>query len=98
MQFHLLSFEGPDQPKGLVPHYEEDLGKWAAPFIMATINTKNVHRTNFLLGHQWGKDFRYDEMMLTSPGEAGKAAAHAVVELLKKQFASLENALRERIS
>jgi short subunit dehydrogenase-like uncharacterized protein len=79
-------FEGPEQPKGLVPHYEDDLGKWAAPFIMATINTKNVHRTNFLLGHPWGKDFRYDEMMLTSPGEAGKAAAHAVVELLKNPF------------
>ena len=79
-------FEGPEQPKGLVPHYEDDLGKWAAPFIMATINTKNVHRTNFLLGHPWGQDFRYDEMMLTSPGEAGKAAAHAVVELLKNPF------------
>jgi len=79
-------FEGPDQPNGLLPHHEDDLGKWAAPFIMATINTKNVHRTNFLLGHPWGKDFRYDEMVLTSPGEAGKAAAHAVVELLKNPF------------
>ncbi len=43
-------FEGPDQPSGLIPHYEEELGKWAAPFIMATINVKNVHRTNFLTG------------------------------------------------
>ena len=79
-------FEGPDQPSGLIPRHEDDLDRWAAPFIMATINTKNVHRTNFLLGHPWGKDFRYDEMMLTSPGEAGKAAAHAVVELLKNPF------------
>ena len=79
-------FEGPDQPNGLIPHHEDDLDRWAAPFIMATINTKNVHRTNFLLGHPYGEDFRYDEMMLTSPGEAGKAAAHAVVELLKNPF------------
>ena len=79
-------FEGADQPAGLVPHYEDDLGRWAAPFIMATINTKNVHRTNFLRGHPWGEDFRYDEMMLTSPGEAGKAAAEAVVGLLKNPF------------
>jgi len=79
-------FQGPDQPNGLLPHYEDDLDHWAAPFIMATINTKNVHRTNFLRGHPWGTDFRYDEMMLTSPGEAGKAAAHAVVELLKNPF------------
>ena len=79
-------FSGPNQPGGLIPHYEEDLGRWAAPFIMATINTKNVHRTNYLLGHPWGEDFRYDEMMLTSPGEAGKAAAHAVAEMLKNPF------------
>ena len=79
-------FDGPDQPNGLIPHHEDDLDRWAAPFIMATINTKNVHRTNFLRGHPYGTDFRYDEMMLTSPGEAGKAAAHAVVELLKNPF------------
>ncbi len=78
--------EGADQPSGMIPRYEEDLGKWTAPFIMATINTKNVHRTNFLLGHPWGTDFQYDEMMLTSPGEAGKAAANAVVEMLKNPF------------
>lgn len=79
-------FAGPDQPSGLVPHYEDDLGKWAAPFIMATINVKNVHRTNFLSGFPYGEDFRYDEMMLTSPGEAGRAAAHAVAEMLKNPF------------
>ena len=79
-------FEGPDQPNGLIPHYEDELGKWAAPFIMASINTKNVHRTNYLRGHPYGKDFRYDEMMLTSPGEAGKAAADAVTKMLKNPF------------
>lgn len=79
-------FEGPDQPSGMVPHYEEDTGKWAAPFVMAPINTKNVHRTNFLRGHPYGTDFRYDEMVLTSPGDAGKAAANAMVELMKNPF------------
>ncbi|QPC98916.1 saccharopine dehydrogenase family protein [Qipengyuania soli] len=79
-------FEGPDQPSGMIPRYEDELGKWAAPFIMATINTKNVHRTNFLRDFPYGKDFRYDEMMLTSPGEAGKAAANAVMEMLKNPF------------
>lgn len=79
-------FEGPDQPAGMLPHYEEEFGRWAAPFIMATINVKNVHRTNFLAGFPYGRDFRYDEMMLTSPGEAGKAAANAVAEMLKNPF------------
>lgn len=79
-------FDGPDQPSGLLPHYEDEFGKWAAPFIMAMINTKNVHRTNFLRGSPYGEDFRYDEMILTSPGDAGKAAANAVTELLKNPF------------
>ena len=71
---------------GMIPKYESDLGKWAAPFVMAPINTKNVHRTNFLLGHPYGEDFRYDEMVLTSPGEAGKAAANAAAEMMKNPF------------
>lgn len=79
-------FEGPSQPLGLVPEYEESEGKWAAPFIMATINTKNVHRTNFLLGHPYGADFKYDEMVLTSAGEVGQKLAHGMAEMLKNPF------------
>ncbi len=68
-------FRGPDQPRGDAVVYDELAGSWATPFVMAQINTKNVHRTNFLLGHPWGKDFVYDEMLLTGPGEKGEAAA-----------------------
>ncbi len=71
-------FVGPAQPAGATPEYDESLGSWCAPFIMATINTKNVHRTNALLGHPYGTDFVYDEMMLTGPGEGGEAAAKFV--------------------
>lgn len=76
-------FEGPDQPNGLIPKYEKDLDSWAAPFVMAAINTKNIHRSNFLLGHPYGEDFRYDEMVLTSPGDMGKAAAQAIAGGMK---------------
>ncbi|GFZ98026.1 MAG: saccharopine dehydrogenase [Sphingomonadales bacterium CG12_big_fil_rev_8_21_14_0_65_65_10] len=79
-------FSGPDQPGGLLPVYDDELESWAAPFIMAGINTKNVHRTNFLSGHQYGEDFRYDEMVLTSPGDMGKAAAKAIGAALKAPF------------
>nr|WP_298931321.1 saccharopine dehydrogenase NADP-binding domain-containing protein [uncultured Erythrobacter sp.] len=79
-------FEGPNQPSGMIPSYEKDLDKWAAPFVMAPINTKNVHRTNFLLGHPYGEDFQYDEMMLTSPGDAGKKMAEAATEMMKNPF------------
>ena len=71
-------FTGPPQPPGNKPEYDESLGSWATNFVMAPINTKNVHRTNFLLGQQYGADFVYDEMMLTGPGEHGEAIAKHV--------------------
>lgn len=73
-------FEGPSQPLGLVPEYDAATGTWTAPFVMAPINTKNVHRTNFLLGHQWGADFVYDEMIMTTIGDAGRAMAEAIAK------------------
>ncbi len=33
------------------------------------------------MGHAYGEDFVYDEMMLTGPGEEGKAAAVAVANM-----------------
>lgn len=71
-------FEGPRQPSGNKPMLEEDTGLWVAPFVMAAINTRNLHRSNFLLGHAWGADLVYDEMMVTGPGEKGEAIAKAV--------------------
>ena len=71
-------FQGPEQPAGDKPEYDESLNSWAAPFIMAAINTRNIHRSNFLLGHPYGEDFKYDEMMLTGPGKDGEEAANFV--------------------
>ncbi|UIJ45822.1 saccharopine dehydrogenase NADP-binding domain-containing protein [Sphingomonas cannabina] len=74
-------FRGPEQPKGLIPEYDGALNAWLAPFIMAPINTKNVHRTNALLGHAYGTDFVYDEMMIAPGlGDLGKAAAEAIAK------------------
>lgn len=73
-------FEGPRQPSGAKPMVDEALGDgvWVAPFVMAAINTRNVHRSNFLLQHAYGQDFVYDEMLITGPGEKGEAIANAV--------------------
>ena len=71
-------FTGPRQPSGNKPMLEEDLASWSAPFVMAAINTRNLHRSNFLLGHAWGTDLVYDEMLLTGPGDKGAARADAV--------------------
>lgn len=69
-------FKGPDQPIGNKV-MEED-GVWLAPFIMAPINTKNIHRSNALMDHSYGEDFIYDEMMVGGPGEKGKEMADAI--------------------
>jgi len=74
-------FRGPHQPTGLIPEFDTTLNAWVAPFVMAPINTKNVHRTNFLLGHAYGPDFVYDEMMVAGLGDIGKAAAEAMAAL-----------------
>ncbi len=71
-------FTGPKQPHGMKPELDPALDAWVAPFIMAAINTRNVHRTNFLLRHAYGQDFIYDEMLVTGPGDKGKALAEAV--------------------
>jgi short subunit dehydrogenase-like uncharacterized protein len=71
-------FAGPKQPHGAAVAYDEDLDAWTAPFVMAAINTRNVHRSNWLMGQPYGEGFVYDEMMLTGPGEQGEAVARAI--------------------
>ncbi len=70
--------QGPEQPADNAPYEDAATGMWVAPFIMAAINTKNVHRSNALLDHAYGKDFKYDEMMVCGAGDEGKAMAEMV--------------------
>jgi short subunit dehydrogenase-like uncharacterized protein len=81
-------FEGPKQPPGNKPLFDQDLDAWTAPFVMSTINTRNVHRSNLLMGFPYGKDFIYDEMVLTGPGEKGEANARLVVAANSKMGGS----------
>jgi short subunit dehydrogenase-like uncharacterized protein len=69
---------GVRQPNPKGPAYDEDFDAWTAPFVMAAINTRIVHRTNALNGHRYGEAFRYDEAMLTGRGLSGRAAAIGV--------------------
>ncbi|MBF7730712.1 saccharopine dehydrogenase family protein [Pseudomonas sp. N040] len=65
----------PRQPNPQFASFDEDAKAWSAPFIMAVINTKVVHRSNQLSGYAYGHDFVYDEAMLTGQGLAGRASA-----------------------
>ena len=82
-------FRGPEQPEGDSAAYDDLAQSWTGPFIMATINTKNVHRTNALRGHPWGRDFVYDERMLTGDGAMGRQRAKALARAARIQNALL---------
>ena len=73
-------FEGADQPLGNKPEFDTSINSWVAPFVMASINTKNIHRSNMLMGHLYGEGFVYDEMLVTGSGDRGEAVAKAVAE------------------
>jgi len=68
-------FRGPVQPDGGGAHQDGPGGAWSGPFVMAMINTKNVHRSNALRGHPWGRDFAYDERLVTGSGLSGRLMA-----------------------
>ncbi|MFT7653351.1 MAG: short subunit dehydrogenase-like uncharacterized protein [Candidatus Azotimanducaceae bacterium] len=61
----------------LQAHYDEDFSSWVAPFVMAPINTRVVRRSNELLNHAYGREFRYEEGMATGDGAKGRLGAHA---------------------
>lgn len=62
------------QPGGDSLVQDADIPAWSVPFIMAAINTKNVHRTNALAGHPYGRDFTYDEMQMFTSEKRARAA------------------------
>ncbi len=69
---------GPDGPDATSVRFDDVLGQWIAPFIMARTNTRVVRRTHALLGRPWGADFRYSEEMSCGDGPLGLARAAAV--------------------
>ena len=71
-------FEGPSQLDDSKPLLDEKMNMWVAPFVMAPINTKNIHRSNVLLNHAYGEDFCYDEMMIAGEGDEGEQIAKAM--------------------
>lgn len=67
--------KGPRQPNVGGPTHDDELDCWMAPFIMAAINTRVVHRANALRDHAYGKAFLYDEAVLTGRGFGGRFKA-----------------------
>jgi short subunit dehydrogenase-like uncharacterized protein len=77
------------QPRGDAVLYEADIPSWSTPFVMAAINTKNVHRSNALSNFRYGRDFSYDEMQMTGDGPAGEKRAKAAANQMRMQMGLL---------
>lgn len=79
---------GPQRdPMGVV--HDEALGGFLAPFVMGTINTRVVRRSNALRGHAYGRALRYRELMLTGGLPLGPVAAAAIAGGLAALMAGL---------
>jgi short subunit dehydrogenase-like uncharacterized protein len=61
------------QPDFFSFHFDDFVGKWVAPFVMASVNTRVVRRSNALLDYAWGRQLKYAEV------SAMKNAAQAAI-------------------
>ena len=59
------------------PLHDESLGGWLAPFVMGSVNSRVVRRSNALQGHAYGREFRYRELIGRGPVGLAKAAGVA---------------------
>ena len=66
------------QPSLKGAEYDKTFDVWLAPFVMGAINTRIVHRSNGLQGARYGKEFTYDEAMMTGRGLKGRLAAYGI--------------------
>jgi len=56
-------FTGPKHENPQRITVEPDVGQ-VGPFNLGPTDMKNVHRSNFLMGHPYGKEFMYDELQV----------------------------------
>ena len=66
------------QPRDAGPPSRTPDGRWTAPFVMASFNTRVVRRSNALQDWAYGRGLRYGEVMGCGRGLTGAAAATAV--------------------
>ena len=59
------------QPSLKSVKWDGDIQRWLCPFIMAGFNSKIVRRTNAIMDHRYGIDFRYSEVSSFKKGLTG---------------------------
>ena len=74
------------QPSLKSAEFDKNFNAWLAPFVMGAINTRVVHRSNALQGVRYGKEFTYDEAIMTGKGTKGRLTAYGMVGALGAFF------------
>lgn len=73
--------------------FDREAQEWTAPFVMGTVNTRVVHRSNALLADLYGRDFRYSECLGFGNGLRSAARATTAFAGLAGFAALCSNAL-----
>ncbi len=79
---------GPERDP-MKPVHDERLGGWLAPFVMGTVNSRVVRRSNALQAYAYGRALRYRELMATGSGPVGAAKAAAMTGGIAALFGGL---------
>jgi len=74
------------QPSLKSAEFDKHFDVWLAPFVMGAINTRVVHRSNALQNARYGKEFTYDEAIMTGKGTKGRLTAYGMVAALGAFF------------
>lgn len=74
--------DGPDARDQTNVVFRKEINAWTAPFVMAGVNTKIVRRSHALAGYPYGKEFRYDESVMTGKGLSGILKGFAMTAVL----------------
>jgi short subunit dehydrogenase-like uncharacterized protein len=93
---------GNDRREQMGVRYDDTLGLWTGPFVMASVNARVVRRTNALLRAEgrggWG-DARYEECMSTGRGVGAMLGAAALTAVMGVGLAALSvGSLRRAIA
>lgn len=70
------------QPSLKGAQFDKTFNVWLAPFVMAAINTRVIHRSNALQDARYGMEFTYDEAMMMGTGAKGRLTAYGITAAL----------------
>src|SRR4029078_3456211 len=66
-------------------------GRWTAPWVMASYNSRIVRRSDSLLDHAYGSAFRYREAVGVGRGTQARLQAYGLAAGLGTAFAAMSN-------